>query len=58
MCWISTRFPRLPKTEVPIYFLRVEIEIPDSDSLKNIQKTYGPFYVWVVLDGYMTRGVQ
>jgi len=37
---------------------RVEIEIPDSDVLKNLQKTYGPFFVWVVLDGYMTRGVQ
>ncbi len=37
---------------------RVEIEIPDSDSLKNIQKIYGPFSIWVVLDGYMTRDVQ
>lgn len=37
---------------------RVEIEIPDSDVLKEIQKIYGPFIVWVVLDGYMTRDVQ
>jgi hypothetical protein len=37
---------------------RVEIEIPDSDTLKEIQKIYGPFIVWLVLDGYMTRGVQ
>lgn len=37
---------------------RVEIEIPDSDSLKKIQQIYGPFSIWVVLDGYMTRDVQ
>lgn len=37
---------------------RVEIEIPDSDVLKEIQKIYGPLFVWVVLDGYMTRDVQ
>jgi hypothetical protein len=37
---------------------RVEIEIPDSDVLKDLQRIYGPMYVWVVLDGYMTRGVQ
>jgi hypothetical protein len=37
---------------------RVEIEIPDSDVLKNLQRTYGPLFIWVVLDGYMTRGVQ
>ncbi len=37
---------------------RVEIEIPDSDSLKRIQQIYGPFSIWVVLDGYMTRDVQ
>lgn len=37
---------------------RVEIEIPDADTLKEIQKIYGPFNIWVVLDGYMTRGVQ
>jgi hypothetical protein len=47
----------------PIYIdkqqnFRVEIEIPDSDTLKEIQKIYGPLKIWVVLDGYMTRDVQ
>jgi hypothetical protein len=47
----------------PIYIdkqqnFRVEIEIPDSDVLKELQKIYGPFNVWVVLDGFMTRDVQ
>lgn len=37
---------------------RVEIEVPDSDTLKEIQKFYGPLFIWVVLDGYMTRDVQ
>jgi hypothetical protein len=37
---------------------RVEIEVPDADVLKEMQKIYGPLYIWVVLDGYMTRGVQ
>jgi hypothetical protein len=37
---------------------RVEIEIPDTDVLKDIQKIYGPLFIWVVLDGYMTRDVQ
>jgi len=37
---------------------RVEIDIPDSDTHKEIQKIYGPLFVWVVLDGYMTRDVQ
>jgi hypothetical protein len=37
---------------------RVEIEIPDADTLKDVQRIYGPLFVWVVLDGYMTRGVQ
>ena len=37
---------------------RVEIEIPDADVLKELQRIYGPLYVWVVLDGYMERGVQ
>ena len=37
---------------------RVEIEIPDTDTLKQIQRIYGPMNVWVVLDGYMTRDVQ
>lgn len=37
---------------------RVEMEIPDTDTLKEVQKIYGPFNIWVVLDGYMTRDVQ
>ena len=37
---------------------RVEIEIPDADVLKDLQRVYGPLFMWVVLDGYMTRGVQ
>ncbi len=47
----------------PIYIdknqnFRVEMEIPDSDVLKEIQRIYGPFFIWVVLDGFMTRDVQ
>jgi hypothetical protein len=47
----------------PIYIdkqqnFRVEIEVPDSNVLKDIQKIYGPMNIWVVLDGYMTRDVQ
>jgi hypothetical protein len=37
---------------------RVEIEIPDTDVLKEVQQTYGPLFIWVVLDGYMVRDVQ
>ena len=37
---------------------RVEIEVPDSDVLQELQRIYGPMYIWVVLDGYMTRDVQ
>jgi hypothetical protein len=37
---------------------RVEIEIPDTDVLKQIQRIYGPLFIWVVLDGYMVRDVQ
>jgi hypothetical protein len=37
---------------------RVEIEVPDADTLKELQRIYGPFLIWVVLDGYMTRNVQ
>lgn len=37
---------------------RVEIEIPDAEVLREIQKIYGPLFIWVVLDGYMTRDVQ
>jgi hypothetical protein len=47
----------------PIYIdkqqnFRVEIEVPDSETLKEIQKIYGPLNIWVVLDGFMTRDVQ
>lgn len=37
---------------------RVEIEVPEAETLKELQKLYGPLSIWVVLDGYMTRGVQ
>jgi hypothetical protein len=37
---------------------RVEIEVPDADTLKEVQRVYGPCFIWVVLDGYMTRNVQ
>jgi len=37
---------------------RVEIEIPDRDVLDDLQKIYGPFKIWVVLDGFMKRDVQ
>jgi hypothetical protein len=37
---------------------RVEMEVPDSDTLKDVQKIYGPLFLWLVLDGYMVRDVQ
>jgi hypothetical protein len=37
---------------------RVEMEIPQRDDLTEIQKIYGPLFIWVVIDGYMTRDVQ
>jgi hypothetical protein len=37
---------------------RVEIEVPNSEVFQNFQKIYGPFYLWVFLDGYMMRDVQ
>jgi hypothetical protein len=37
---------------------RVELEIPDADTLKEVQRIYGPLFIWVILDGYMTRDVQ
>ncbi len=37
---------------------RVEVEVPDSDMLKEMQRIYGPLFIWVVLDGYMMRDVQ
>jgi hypothetical protein len=37
---------------------RVEVEVPEADTLKEIQRIYGPLNIWLVLDGYMTRDVQ
>jgi hypothetical protein len=37
---------------------RVELEIPESDVFAELQHINGPFFIWVVLDGYMTRDVQ
>lgn len=37
---------------------RVEIEVPESEVLGELQRLYGPLFIWVVLDGYMTRDVQ
>ena len=37
---------------------RVEIEVPDTNVLQDLQRIYGPLFIWVVLDGFMTRGVQ
>jgi hypothetical protein len=37
---------------------RVEIEVPHADFLKEMQRIYGPMFIWVVLDGHMTRDVQ
>jgi hypothetical protein len=37
---------------------RVEMEVPDADELKEVQKIYGPLFVWMVLDGYMVHDVR
>jgi hypothetical protein len=37
---------------------RVEIEVPEGEALKELQRTYGPLFIWVVIDGFMTRAVQ
>jgi hypothetical protein len=37
---------------------RVEIEFPEVDAVEELESLYGPFFIWVVLDGYMTRDVQ
>jgi hypothetical protein len=37
---------------------RVEIEVPESESLSQLQRMYGPLFIWVIIDGYMTRDVQ
>ena len=37
---------------------RVEMEIPDAAVLNDLQRVYGPLFIWVALDGYMNRDVQ
>jgi len=37
---------------------RVEMEIPEATVLSELQRIYGPFFIWVTLDGYMRRDVQ
>jgi hypothetical protein len=37
---------------------RVEIEVPEPEVLRDMQRLYGPLFIWVVLDGYLTRDVQ
>jgi hypothetical protein len=37
---------------------RVEIEVPHADFLKEMQRIFGPLFIWVVLDGFMTRDAQ
>ena len=37
---------------------RVEIEFPEAGAIEDLRCIYGPFFIWVVLDGYMTRDVQ
>jgi hypothetical protein len=34
---------------------RAEIEVPHAESLKELQRIYGPMLIWVVLDGDLTR---
>jgi hypothetical protein len=51
------RFAEAVKIDAQQNF-RVEIEVPESDVLSDLQRLYGPLFIWVVLDGYMTRDVQ
>jgi hypothetical protein len=37
---------------------RVEIEAPHAEFSREMQRIYGPMFIWVVLDGYVTRDVQ
>jgi len=37
---------------------RVEIEFPEAAAAEELQRIYGPFFMWVVVDGYMSRDVQ
>jgi hypothetical protein len=34
---------------------RAEIAVPHPESLKELQRIYGPMLIWVVLDGDLTR---
>ena len=51
------RFSEAVKIDAQQNF-RVEIEVPESEVLSDLQRLYGPLFIWVVLDGYMTRDVQ
>jgi hypothetical protein len=51
------RFAEAVKIDAQQNF-RVEIEVPESEVLSDLQRLYGPIFIWVVLDGYMTRDVQ
>jgi hypothetical protein len=51
------RFAEAVRIETQQNF-RVEIEVPESDILSDLQRLYGPLHIWAVLDGYMTRDVQ
>jgi hypothetical protein len=51
------RFAEAVKIDAQQNF-RVEIEVPESEVLSDLQRLYGPLFIWVVLDGYMTRDVQ
>ncbi len=37
---------------------RIEIEFSENEVLSDFQNIYGPLFIWVVVDGYMTRDVQ
>jgi hypothetical protein len=37
---------------------RVEVEVPHADFLNEMQRFFGPLFIWVVLDGFMTRDAQ
>jgi hypothetical protein len=51
------RFAEAVKIDAQQNF-RVEIEVPESEVLSDLQRLYGPLFIWVILDGYMTRDVQ
>lgn len=51
------RFAEAVKIDAQQNF-RVEIEVPESDVLGELQRVYGPLFIWVTIDGYMTRDVQ